>query len=461
MAACLRILKGGSAARAFCLRCALGFLLVPAGLSAAGTLGLLGEISLPVTARSRSGLFVVRGGAQNPNSSPLTALGGLSVPGQFSRIQASDSSEMVSLSPALVAVSGERVRAALSRILGLPEVHHGRIQVVIQSGYPGNVPLRIDSTPFADGWQYSITVPERIGWPRFVRAIAEAVLLDFSNPDPGRDLAPVPLWLSEGASLLLTISSGRELVPEPNREFKDPNRHFDPLPAVLQQMEGRSALDFASLSFPTEASLSEPSMFSLYQASAALFVHELPRAPGRPDSIHAFLRQLQNHLNWQAALLQAWNGRFQSLLEVEKWWAVQSSYRRIRNPFRLWSREATLGQLRSILTEAVVFNGTNAPVSTSTPAALRLSQVVSEWDYSAQSEVLERKITQLLNLFPMADPELLPQIKELHGYLTVYRTARTAPSAGRRGEPDPRARLLAMTASGSIRRVEDSIFGVP
>jgi hypothetical protein len=120
-----------------------------------------------------------------------------------------------------------------------------------------------------------------------------------------------------------------------------------------------------------------------------------------------------------------------------------------------------LGQLRSILTEAVVFNGTNAPVSVSTPAALRLSQVVSEWDYSAQSEVLDRKITQLLNLFPMADPDLLPQIKELHGHLTVYRTARTAPSTGRRGEPDPRARLLAVTAAGSIRRVEDSIFGVP
>lgn len=420
--------------------------------------GLVGEVQFPVTARSRSGYLVVRGQAGSrlgPGSAGLLVP---TSPGQFVRIPKSDVSEQIVVSPALIAVSGERVREGLIRLLGLSDGHHGRVVVVINPAWPKSAPLKIESNPFSDGWQYTIVVPDQIEWPRWVRAMTEVVLLDQANPDPRKDLASIPLWLSEGATQLLISSSGRELVPEPNREFKDLGRHFDPLPVILARLEGHSPLDFAALSFPSETTLSDVSQFAVYQASAALLVHELPRKPGHADSISSFVRRLQSHLNWQSAMLQAWSGRFHSLLEVEKWWAVQSSFRQLRNPSKLWSKDATLAQLRSILLESVALGGTNQTTAGPSASTLPLSQVVLNWEFSAQTEVLERKLTQLANLFPLSDPELVPLIQEIHQTLSEYRSARANPLVAHRGELDPRYRVVARTAASGLKRLETRIF---
>jgi hypothetical protein len=226
------------------------------------------DVSFPVTARSRTGQFIIRGGRSNPNDSPTTAVDALLAPGRFSRIRPGDSGDSVALSPASVSVSCEKIKAGLLRLLGLPEGHHGRILIFIRPGYPANQPLLIESTPFADGWQYSISVPESIAWPRFVRAIVEAVLLDAANPDPSRSLAPIPLWLSEGASFLLINNSGRELVPEPNREFNDPRRPLDPSAAIINRLEGQTPLDLSALGLPSASTLSDAAKFSAFQASS-------------------------------------------------------------------------------------------------------------------------------------------------------------------------------------------------
>jgi hypothetical protein len=317
----------------------------------------------------------------------------------------------------LVSVSCERIKAGVVRLLGLPEGHYGRILIFIRHGHPADQPLLIESTPFANGWQYSISVPETIAWPRFVRGIVEAVLLDAANPDPGRNLAPIPLWLSEGASFLLINNSGRELVPEPNREFKDARRGMDPSAAIMNRLEGQSPMEFSALSLPSDYTVSDAAKFSAFQASSALLVHELGRLGGPQTPIRSLIQALQGHLNWQTAMLEAWADRFQSLLEIEKWWAVQSTSRMLRNPGRLWSRQATVAQLTSVLTEtAAAATGTNGPV----PRTQRLSEVVVQWPYSAQVEVLDRKILQLRNLFLFADADLLDLVRDTHSTLQEY-----------------------------------------
>jgi hypothetical protein len=264
-----------------------------------GGFTLHSDASFPVTARSRTGQFIIRGGHSNPNDSPSTALQPLGAPGRFSRIRPGDSGDSVALSPALVSVSCEKIKAGIVRLLGLPEGHHGRILIFIRPGYPANQSLLIESTPFADGWQYSISVPESIAWPRFVRGIVEAVLLDAANPDPGRNLAPIPLWLSEGASFLLINKSGRELVPEPNREFKDARRGMDPSAAIMNRLEGQSPMEFSALSLPSDSTVSDAARFSAFQASSALLVHELGRLGGPQTPIRSLIQALQGHLNWQ------------------------------------------------------------------------------------------------------------------------------------------------------------------
>ena len=361
----------------------------------------------------------------------------------------------MTLSPPLVSVSGERVRSELVRILGIPASHQGRILLFIRSDYPANQSLSIQSTPFSDGWQFSITLPEQIEWQRFVRAIVEAILLDVANSDPGAALSPIPLWISEGATFLLVSSSGKELVPEPNRGFRDPSRSMDPLAAVLRHLEGQSPLDFSTLSLPSEALISDPARFPVFQASSALLVHDLPRFSGLPNPVVQLLQELQGHLNWQSAMLRAWSSRFHSLLEIEKWWAVQSSSRILRDPNTLWSRQATLAQMLSILSESTSLS-TNL---TSGAATLRLSRVVVEWPFRQQQDLLNRKVLQLQNLYPLADPDLLPLIQRLHSVLRTYLDARSQASQNtvRRGEPSPAVPVVTTTASSALSQIEEQI----
>ena len=186
----------------------------------------------------------------------------------------------------------------------------------------------------------------------------------------------------------------------------------------MNRLEGQSPMEFSALSLPSDSTVSDAARFSAFQASSALLVHELGRLGGPQTPIRSLIQALQGHLNWQTAMLEAWADRFQSLLEIEKWWAVQSTSRMLRNPGRLWSRQATVAQLTSVLTEtAAAATGTNGPV----PRTQRLSEVVVQWPYSAQVEVLDRKILQLRNLFLFADADLLDLVRDTHSTLQEYR----------------------------------------
>lgn len=113
-------------------------------------------------------------------------------------------------------------------------------------------------------------------------------------------------------------------MPQLNREFKDANRSMDPLVSIAAKTAGRSPLGFDALAFPTDVMVNDTNQFQLFQGSAALFVHHLRSKGVGAGSLGALVFAFNRSLNWQTALLKTYPAEFQSLLDVEKWWAITS-----------------------------------------------------------------------------------------------------------------------------------------
>lgn len=409
--------------------------------------------------RSHSGQFIVHGarGLSGGLGTPIAGGGGAPV---LTRVQPAGVGDTVVLNPSLVSVSCERIKREVLRQLRLPDAYRGRVTIYIAEKMPEDRQLTIQSTPFADGWQYSIVVPERINWMRFVRGIVDVVLIEIANRPGPENLFVPPLWFSEGLTTLLLGESGRELVPELNREFKDPKRSINPLGLALQKLSSSQPLSFEQLGYPTESDIADANKLAVFQGSSALFVHELFSISGGENLVGRFLVNLSGGLNWQTAFLEVFRKHFRSALEVEKWWAVQSTSRMLRDPSKFWSKEAAQANFAAILLETTSSRvGTNAPTGVGNQ---RLSEIILKWPFGAQVEVLERKILQLRTLFLFSPPELVDSVRDVHSILQDYlkvRSSSTSPE--RRGELDPRAVLLSKTASRRLVAIENSILGPP
>jgi hypothetical protein len=397
---------------------------------------------LPVTARSSSGQFIVSGGNASGNRLEQLPLNPQSAALFLARIRPSEGRDTIEVDPSLLAVSCERIKRATLAALDARDEWRGRVRLHLRPAAQVPGPIRIQSTPFADGWQYAADLPQKLEWPRFVRALVETLLLEQANRFAGPErLAQPPLWLTEGLTGLILNDSGRALVPELNREWSQSQRRIDPASDARRRLAGQPALTFDELSQPDETWLTNPTNFLRFQASATLFTHELLQTQGGRPAVRTFLRTLPAHLNWQTAFLKACQPGFASLLDIEKWWAVNAANRLTKDPSEFWSREATLAHLNAILLETAEQQpDTNAPPSRlQTP----LAAVIATWDFALQRPVIERKLVQLEELAVHGSNDLLPYVTETRRTLDRYLAERTAPSETRRGQLETRDRVLA------------------
>jgi hypothetical protein len=411
----------------------------------------------PITARSRSGQFVIRGGATGVAAGSAEGVRSANLLGAR-RIAPVAVGNLVELEPRSAAVSCERIKDSVLRLLRMRDAYRGKITLQITGGSLGEGTLRIVSAPFSDGWQYTMPVPARLEWPRFVRGIVEVLLLEVANRADPEKLVQPPLWLTEGVTGLVLAGNGRELVPELNREFKDAQRRLNPLADAMRDLAGEVPLGVGALSFPVAAVMDDAGEYARYRASATLFVHELNGLAGEAGTLGRFAMELARGLNWQTTFFERFRGRFQTALELEKWWAVHSASLTARDPANLWSAEAVMGQLVLILTEtAVEGHGSNAPVSIETT---RLSAVVESWPYPLQQPVLDRKLAQLRQMFQLAPPGSAELVASAYQILDEYRRGRQGTGeAERRGVIDPRGRVLARTAARRLGSLEARVLG--
>lgn len=297
----------------------------PAALAllAAGVLGLTGLSGrAAVAVHSRSGQFVIHASAPTPPSLARVAPSG------------TETNRTLPLYPDPLAVSCERIKAALLAELGLPDRWRGKIHVTIDPRAPVEAFPAAAGRRFSDGWHFSLRLPPEIEAPALVRGVVHAVLLEWTLRQGGARQPEVPFWLLEALTGQVLSRVGPDPVASPNPVTGKYGNALGQLVATLRERnlaeEDRRVLDlirthglltFEDLSLPTPERLTGPALEHYRACSQVLFValRNLPQGRAR---LAAFLTRLPQYLNWQTAFLDAYAPLFPRLLEVEKWWAL-------------------------------------------------------------------------------------------------------------------------------------------
>ncbi len=425
---------------------------IGASVLRAATILETGPLRAPVTV-SRSGQFVIHGN-QGQSSGAMQG-----APGRFRPV---GDGSVILLRPDLLSVTCERVRQSVSVRLGMVDRAGSKVHLHLRRRHAVEARLDIVPEPVSGGWMYQMELPDEIEWGRLVRALVEVTLLDLANRENNGTLCVMPpLWFAEGLDCLLVNELGRDLIPEAETLVNRSGRRRDPLAPVRVTLAGRDPEGFTALTLVTMDQLSDQDRFTLFRANAALLVSEwLQDDPGRRHALE-FLRQLPQHLNWQTAFLRSSNGRFETLLDVEKWWAVATVSVLSRDPLQQWPRERVITELRWIMSEtADVTAATNGPV---VRRAVPLAEIVRSWEFTAQKDVLHRKASQIQHLAVHAPPDLVPLLADCFQTLDRYLTSRSNAGVDPIGRSDieVRGRILAKSTSGKLDQLERQIAARP
>lgn len=372
----------------------------------------------------------------------------------------SGSTNVIEIDPKALAVTCERVKKAILGELAMNDQWRGSVHVFVAPSNRPRQPVEILPTRYGDGWHYKVALPARCDWIRLVRGLAEVILLELANRDTRPQLVQPPLWLTEGLCGLLVAEHGRTLVTEPNAYIVVSGRKAERLNLARQLFREISPATFNELSWPDSQQLADPEAWKRYQAASQLFTQELLNEPDGRKGIQDFLRVLPQNLNWQTSFLRAFHPRFLTLLDVERWWAVAIADFQSRDPSLQWSRERVARQLDTVIHEATeVRTGTNGPI---TRKELPLSQLVANWEFSDQRDVLARKANQLQLLHVHAPPNLRPLIADYFRILDAYVRDRQPQGGGKdgRGDVAKRKQILARETSKRLAELETRIEAI-
>lgn len=372
-------------------------------------------------------------------------------------VREAGSTNVVEIDPKSLAVTCERVKKAVLTELGMNDQWRGTVHLFVAPPSRKRQPVEILPSKYGDGWHYKMALPSQCDWVQLVRGLVEVVLLELANRNAQAQLVQPPLWLTEGLSGLIVSEQGRTLVAEANAFLIVAQRKAERLNLARQLFRDEGPATFNELSWPDATKLSNPDAWLRYQAAAQLFTQELLNEPDGRAGVQAFLRGLPQTLNWQTTFLRAFNPRFLTLLDVERWWSVAIADFQSRDPSLQWTQDRVLRQLNTIILEnAEIRAGTNGPVSRE---EIPLSQLVSNWEYADQREVLARKANQLQLLHVHAPPVLRPLIAEYFLTLDAYVRDRQRNGGGRdnRGDLGIRSRVLTRETARKLADLESRI----
>jgi hypothetical protein len=367
-----------------------------------------------ITARSVSQQFIIHGKRLlNRSVAPLSGTG----------------VNLIRLDPSLLAVTCERVKTEVLRELDAPDHWQGKIHVTIQNVADPRRPIDIRTEHFSNGWQYHVYVPESATPERLIRGLTEVVLLEIANREGQPHMAELPLWLNEGFTGLLLSHGGTDLVLRPESRTTRREMPGDPFRSVREYLAHHPTFTITQLGLPTPDLLNGES-WQTYQASSQWLVIELLRMPEGRARLRLFLSLLPRNLNWQLGFLTAFNPQFNSLLDLEKWWAMCLLDTRGRDQWQGWSRQASWDKLHAVI--HLPAQETPKPGATASWSEVTLQQVIEWWDYQNQKAILNSVLQKLHILGINSSPEIVPLVQEYQQALSTYLDQRS--KAGYEGE---------------------------
>ncbi len=371
----------------------------------------------PVTVRSQSGQFVVRG---LPMGAPLSG-------------HSTSEVHYIRLDPTLTAVSLERIREAITGELGFADRQRGAtITVATRPMEEDRSSVTITSVHYKDGWGYRMSLPERIEKDRFLRAAVRVILLEIANRKALVRETELPPWLAEGMAADLQTTSLITLALEPETQVARRELNRDPMRAAREILRRRSALSLDDLCMPTEEQFNGEDA-PLYRACAHVFVRDLLRLRTGRDCLRAMLVRLPENLNWQTTFLDAFKQHFQGLLDVDKWYALNVATFSGRDPASVWPLETTHRQLDEILSTPVQvrLEASELPLNTD----VKLQRIIAEWDFPRQYGVLAEKRNRLAALRQRAHPDLAALINDYWLIVDSYATGIRGKTASGKEKP--------------------------
>lgn len=333
-------------------------------------------------------------------------------------------SALVVLDPTVLAVSAERIKQLLNRELATAAPWRSRIHLTLYLASAPDSPVTINCESFRDGWEYFVQLPDIMGRREYVRAMTQALLLEFANRNAGTRSADLPTWLIEGfTEQLFTASEMKIVLPAPRKNVNGLMLAFagtngpmqNPLQPARDILRNHPRLTFDDLSWPTDELLRGES-FDVYRRSAQLLVTELLKLKDGQNSMRTMLEKLPQYYNWQFAFLDAFS--FQRPLEVEKWWSLHLVNFTQRDVAQYWPVDESWQKLDDALRPAVQIRaGTNdLPVRTDVP----LQTIVREWDAPRQNQALKSELNELAVLRYRLAPQFVGIADGYHETIQTY-----------------------------------------
>jgi hypothetical protein len=350
--------------------------------------------------------------------------------------------DMVTLEPALLAVSCDRVKQELLRQLDMQDQWQGKIFVVLRPARTADDPVAVVPERLGGNWDCGVELPDAVNRDRFVETVVRACLLEIANRNATDHSTEIPEWLARGLTRQLLGSSAIKLILPPPRmtasgfsvsrvtmDFSDaPHRPGDqthmlnPLAEAAAILRTNQPLTFDQLSWPTDEQLSDDGA-DVYGSSAQLFVSDLLHLPNGPACLRAMLAQMPNYLNWQLAFLDAFHGAFREPLDVEKWWALDLADFSGRDLMHLLTPEESWSQLNALFQFPIeVQIGQAPPMRTD----ITFQTIIRGWSRTRQLQMLKKKLWELDLLRLRIAPDFIPLVEGYRETLQEYYKKRSA-----------------------------------
>jgi hypothetical protein len=343
--------------------------------------------------------------------------------------------DMVTLQPALLAVSCERIKQGLFRQLNLPDQWRGKIFITLRPARSAEDAIYVYPKKLGN-WDCAIEMPDAVGRSRFVESVVRACLLEIANRNATTRSAEIPEWLVRGFTRQLMASSEIKLIlPPPHTDENGMNatraimdfsdapsatgsriHRMNPLAEAADILRTNASLTFDDLSWPTDEQLTG-SGADVFGSSAQLLVSQLLRMPKGPACLRTMLEELPDYLNWQLAFLGAFHETFEQALDVEKWWALELTQFTDRDLMHLLTPEESSRQLDAVFQFPIdVRIGVAPPMRTD----INFQTIIRGWSRPRQLQTLKEKIWELGLLRMRISPEFVPLLDQYRQVLQDY-----------------------------------------
>jgi hypothetical protein len=333
---------------------------------------------------------------------------------------------LVQLEPTLLTVSAERLRQHLCREIGDTSPWSGRVLFSLHPTKSLEAPARLRAEWQGNGWQYQVSLPDYIQHDRFIRTLVEVNLMEMADRDSAGRTTEIPIWLTEGLTGILLVSHSIEIILPPPRlqvrgvsttPWSVQTKSYQPLALAHAQLQTNAPLTIEQLSWPAPNSLSGR-RGQTYRNCSQLLVTQLLRLPEGPALLNAFIHDLGRHYNWQVAFLGTYQAQFSSMLDFEKWWALQVAHFTGRELGATYAYGDSVLRLK----QAVLFPVEVRLQTNDLPlhGAMRLQTVIQERDLQQQQRAINRTLTELNLLRARIAPELIGLLDDYRLTLENY-----------------------------------------